>query len=120
MSNVFLYHATPGQNRDSIDRRGLLVSKARGKLKAVWLHESRDTLWAIAHVARKHGVPAKDVIVYAVYVEDFGELRRAKGGRFYSRVDRPAHELYGAVSAAKALERDNVGQRGIPSGQATS
>ncbi len=61
-------HATPRRNLRSIFRSGLNPALARGKKKAVWLHTSGQTCWAILHVAKRHKTPAEKIAVLTIRV----------------------------------------------------
>src|SRR5262245_5161901 len=88
-------HATPRGNVESIRRRGLLVSKATGRRRCVWLHTPSNTAWAIEHVAARHGVDVAEVVVLRVNVRRADLVRSHKRGLRYSMVDlRP--EVLGA------------------------
>jgi hypothetical protein len=72
-------HATPLRNVRSILRRGLLPSRALGRLRAVWLHTPGRTGWAIPHVAQRHHVAASAVAVLTLEVPR-SWLRRNRRG----------------------------------------
>jgi hypothetical protein len=73
---VKLRHATFARNLSSILRAGLLCSKSQGKLPVVWLGSAAKTLWAAAHVVRRHG--PRDVPPERIRgVITFGELSRS-------------------------------------------
>jgi hypothetical protein len=61
---------------------GLQPGLARGKLKAVWLHATAKTCWAVRHVSHRHHVPAERVVVLAVRVPR-SQLRRNRRGLWY-------------------------------------
>lgn len=61
-----MYHATHRSNLGSIRMRGLLKAKAQGKRKAVYLHDADTRVWAIHHVAARHGWDVSDVILIEV------------------------------------------------------
>jgi hypothetical protein len=79
---MLIRHATPRRNIRSIFLSGLLPGLARGKIKAVWLHASGKTAWAIQHVARRHRVSEEDVVVLEVRVPR-SMLRRNRRGVWY-------------------------------------
>jgi hypothetical protein len=66
--STFLKHASPSRNLPSILANGLLLAKARGRCKAVWLHSPSRSPWATAHVAGRHEVAEADVVVLTVAV----------------------------------------------------
>lgn len=61
-----MYHATHRDNLGSIRMRGLLKHKAQGKRKAVYIHDADARVWAIHHVAARHGWDVSDVILIEV------------------------------------------------------
>jgi hypothetical protein len=85
-----LFHATPKRNLASINKRGLLTAKSKGKLPAVWLHSSSKREWATLHTMKRHG--AKEVAILGVSVSR-QTLRRAGRGLWYSTVDVPPGRL---------------------------
>lgn len=97
MSRV-LFHATPKRNLKQILKRGLLVSKSKGRRLAIWLHTGDCSGWAIEHCAQRHGVAESDVVIvkviYPCVAEDsYSEHRlRRHGltGMLYTLVDVPA------------------------------
>ena len=89
---MLLRHATPGRNLASIQRRGLLCSKAKGKLQAVWLHALTRTPWATLHVSHRHGVRLEDVVVLEVRVPR-SWLTRSRKKLWYSLRDIPPGRL---------------------------
>jgi hypothetical protein len=76
---VTLCHASPRRNVRGILGRGLLPWRALGKLKVVWLHSPARTAWAVKHVAGRHRVEARDVIVFEVEVPRSRIRRRSRG-----------------------------------------
>jgi len=56
------------QNEASINKNGILPSKAKGATNHVWLHTFSNRHWAILHTAKKHGVSVEDVIIFEVKV----------------------------------------------------
>ena len=52
---MLLRHATPLRNLPSIQRHGLLCSKSKGRLKAVWLATEGKSSWAALHIVKRHG-----------------------------------------------------------------
>jgi hypothetical protein len=84
--SIFLKHASPARNVPSILANGLLIAKARGRRKAVWLHSPSRTSWATAHVAGRHEVPEADVVILTVHVPRRW-LRRHRAGCWCSPFD---------------------------------
>ena len=85
---MILRHATPARNLNSILRRGLLCSKSRGRLPAVWVCSPDKTLWAAAHVVRRHGGRIESTVVLELDVPR-SWLRRSRKGLWYSPRDIP-------------------------------
>jgi hypothetical protein len=77
-----LYHATPSENLPSILKSGLLCSKSKGALKAVWAVQRQGIAWACMHVAFRHSVPITDVVVLAIDVPKVW-LRRSQKNLYY-------------------------------------
>jgi RNA:NAD 2'-phosphotransferase (TPT1/KptA family) len=76
---VSLRHGTPRRNLGSILRTGLRPDRARGKLKAVWLHTRARTDWAVTHVADRHGYEEEDIIVLEVELPRSAVRRACRG-----------------------------------------
>ena len=76
---VSFRHATPRRNLDSILRIGLRPDRARGKLKAVWLHTPARTDWAVMHVADRHGFEEEDIIVLEIELPRSAVRRNRRG-----------------------------------------
>ena len=83
-----LRHATLRRNLPSVRRLGLLCSKSKGKLPAVWLHSPGASTWAALHTIRRHGGRIEDVVIIEVDVPR-RMLRRGRKRRWYSRRDLP-------------------------------
>ena len=105
---MLLRHATPARNLPSIIKAGLLTSKSQGKLPAVWLCSAAKTLWAAAHVVRRHGGRIESVVVLEIDVPR-PWLRRSKKGLWYSRYDIPPERIRGIVTFGE-LSRSPVGE----------
>lgn len=97
---MLLRHATPKRNLGSIRQSGLLTSKSKGKLKAVWLHATAKTAWATIHTVRRHGGRIEDVVILEVSVPR-GWLRRSKRGLWYTLKDIPPTRLQRAIGFAE-------------------
>ena len=65
---VTLRHATPLRNLINILADGLLTSKSRGRLKAVWLQAAGRSEWAALHTVARHGGRIEDVVVIELTV----------------------------------------------------
>jgi len=66
---MILWHATPTDNVLSIREHGLLASRSRSALKAVWLHHTRLREWASFHVSHRHVVALDRVSLCQVRIE---------------------------------------------------
>lgn len=95
---MILRHATTRQNLESIQRDGLLVSKADAgaRIKAVWLHAPSMSAWSVVHTIRKHGASLEDVVVLEVNVPRKG-LQRFRRGLWFSRQDVPASAIVNVI-----------------------
>ena len=97
-------HATPIRNLPSIQRHGVLCSKSKGRLKAVWLATEGKSSWAAMHVAWRHWARIEAVITLEVDVPR-SWLRRSRKGLWYCtrniRADR-IRLLFGFVELARA------------------
>ena len=87
-----LRHCTPARNLPSITRHGLLCSKSKGKLKAVWLCSPSQTSWAVLHVVKRHAVRVEDTVVLELDVPR-GWLRRSRRRLWYSLRDVPPDRI---------------------------
>ena len=83
-----LRHATPARNVNGILRAGLLTSKSRGRLAAVWLCSPAKSSWAVLHVVKRHGGRVETTVVLEVDVPR-GWLRRSRKGLWYCPRDVP-------------------------------
>ena len=105
---MLLRHATPARNLASILRAGLLTSKSRGKLAAVWLCSPNKSSWATLHVVKRHGGRVETTVVLEVDVPR-GWLRRSRGGLWYTTRDVPPERIrrvlsFGELAGASATE----------------
>jgi hypothetical protein len=97
---MLLRHATLARNLPSIIKAGLLTSKSQGKLPAVWLCSAAKTLWAAAHVVRRHGGRIESVVVLEIDVPR-SWLKRHGGaakGLWYSLSDIPPRSIRGIIT----------------------
>jgi hypothetical protein len=83
---MLLRHATFRRNLPSIRRFGLLCSKSKGRLRAVWLHAPSKSAWATLHVVKRHGGRVEGVVILEVEVPR-GWLRRGRRKLWYSPRD---------------------------------
>ena len=103
---MLVRHATPARNLNSILRRGLLCSHSEGKLPAVWVCSPGKTVWAAAHVVRRHGGRIESTVVLELDVPR-SWLRRNRKGLWYCPRDVPPHRIrrvltFGELVAAPA------------------
>jgi hypothetical protein len=89
---MILRHATPAKNLNSILRLGLLCSCSKGKMPAVWACAPDKTLWAAAHVVKRHGGRIESTVVLEIDVPR-SWLRRSRKGLWYSPRDIPAARI---------------------------
>ena len=104
---MLVRHATPARNLPGILRRGLLCSKSRGKLAAVWFVAPSRTTWAVLHVIGRHGGKVETTVVLEVDVPA-GWLRRSRKGLRYSLRDIPPERIkrvlcFGELAGANAV-----------------
>jgi hypothetical protein len=97
---VLLRHATLLRNLPSIERRGLLCSKSKGRLPVVWFHTPGKSTWALLHTIRRHGGRAEAVITLLVDVPR-AWLRRNRAGLWYSVRDIPPDRIRRVLSFAE-------------------
>ena len=103
---MLLRHATLVRNLASICRAGLLTSKCKGKLPAVWLHSRSCSTWAGWHTIRRHGGRIEGVVILEIDAPR-SWLRRSKKGLWYCPRDIPPERIRGVVTFA-ALSRSPV------------
>jgi hypothetical protein len=89
---MLLRHATPARNLNSILRLGLLTSYSRGKLPVVWVCSPGKTLWAAAHVIKRHGGRIESTVVLEVDVPR-SWLRRNRKRLWYCPRDVPPDRI---------------------------
>jgi hypothetical protein len=92
-----LRHATLARNLPSILRAGLLTSKSRSRLPAVWFCSIARTAWAALHVIRRHGGRVELVVVLEVNLPRSWLRKRGKG-LWYCLRDVPAGRIGQAVT----------------------
>jgi hypothetical protein len=97
---VLLRHATLLRNLPSIERRGLLCSKSRGRLPVIWLHTPAKSFWATLHTVKRHGGRAEAVIILLVDVPR-AWLRRNRAGLWYSVRNVPPDRIRRVLSFAE-------------------
>lgn len=85
---MLIRHATILRYLPSIERRGLLCGKSRGKKAVIWLHTAAKSAWAILHTVKRHGGRVEQVIILEVRVPR-AWLRRSRKGLWYSIRDIP-------------------------------
>ena len=97
---MILRHATLKGRLASILRHGLLCSKSRGRLKAVWLHSPAASTWATIHTVKRHGGRVEDVVILEVRVPR-RQLRRGKRRLWYSTADVRPEQILSVVTFAQ-------------------
>ncbi len=93
-----LRHATPRRNAQSIQRRGLLTAKSKGKLPMVWLHTASRSAWAVLHTMRRHR--CQDVTIVEIDVPR-SWLTRSKAGLWHTDRDVPAGRIIRTIAVAE-------------------
>jgi hypothetical protein len=89
---MLLRHATPRRNLPSINARGLLCAKSKGKLAVVWLHSPAATPWAAWHTYKRHGGRPENIVILELDVPRTW-LRRNRRRLWYSTLDIPAGRI---------------------------
>jgi hypothetical protein len=74
-----------------------LCSKSQGKLPVVWLGSAAKSLWAAAHVVRRHGGRIEAVVILEIDVPR-SWLRRSKRGLWYCPRDVPPERIRGVLT----------------------
>ena len=92
-----LRHATLARNLSNILRAGLLCSKSHGKRPVVWFGSATKSLWAAAHVVRRHGGRIEQVVILELDVPR-SWLRRSKRGLWYCPRDVPPERIRGVIT----------------------
>jgi len=83
-----LLHVSPRSNLQSIYKHGVSPDFAQCVRAECWFCANSLRSWAIAHVAERHSVDPRDVIVVRVRVSRRHMVRRGKGLWTCSRVVR--------------------------------
>jgi len=83
-----LYHVSPEANFLEIDRKGLLVRKAQGKIRAIWLATAEQLHWAFNHVAVHQMTPLVNLNIWACAVPTY-TLKKHRTGIYLSTADIP-------------------------------
>lgn len=91
------YHVTHADRVESIIELGLSPAFAKGRLKAVWLADSKRIHWAIAHVAVKHNFPIADLWVALVHYDPRDLKRFRWPGIYLAERTIPIYEIYPAA-----------------------
>jgi hypothetical protein len=99
-----LRHATPARNLPSIQRRGLLTSKSKCKLPAVWLHAASRSAWAVLHTMRRHH--ATNIVILECSVPR-AWLTRRRAGLWYTDRDVPANRIVASFRAEEGNHDPN-------------
>lgn len=83
-----LYHVTHEDNQFSVVERGILTSRARGRMAASWLVTECNRDWAISHVCKMHpGWTKESLVVFTVTVRRSMLRRTKKRGVWYCIYD---------------------------------
>jgi hypothetical protein len=90
------YHVTHAKNASSIIDNGIVADYSRGKIRCVWLVDSKRVAWAIAHVSSKHDWPIKELWVFAVHVDPRVIIKTAWRGVYKTVINVPVYEIYTA------------------------
>jgi hypothetical protein len=85
---AILLHVSPRRNLQSIYQQGINPDFSRGARAECWFCANALRSWAIEHVAERHGIDPRDVIVVRVSVPRSWLTRRAKGKWTCDRVVR--------------------------------
>jgi len=93
-----MYHVTHMGCVASIIENGLDPAYSNGKIKAVWLADSKRLHWAIAHVAAKHNDIIADLWVAVVHVDPRDLKRFRWPGIYLAEFNVPIHDIYEASS----------------------
>lgn len=73
----FLYHVSPSKNRESIRLHDLEPSLfSQGKHRKLWLVEWKEVMWAINHVAQRHGVALENLDVWIIRRNNIRNLQK--------------------------------------------
>jgi uncharacterized protein with NRDE domain len=97
---VLLRHATVLKHLPSIQRRGLLTSKSKGKLPVVWLHSEAASTWAVLHTIKRHGGRVEGVVIIEVDAPR-SWLRRNRKKLWYSIRDIPPERFRRLIAFAE-------------------
>ena len=104
---MLLRHATPARNVNNILKTGLLTSRSKGKLAAVWVCSPARSWWAVLHVVQRHKGRVESTVVLEVDVPR-SWLRRNRKGLWYCPRDVPADRIRRLVTfqelAASSIE----------------
>lgn len=105
------YHVTHVERVESIIEIGLDPAFARGKIKAVWLADSKRIHWAIAHVASKHDYRIDELWVALVHY-DPRELKTFRWpGIYLANRNVSIYEIYPAADLINRGPLRMVGNR---------
>lgn len=85
ISTGILYHVTIGSNVDNIWASGIDPNYSTGKLDAAWYITKENILWAICHVASRHGCLMDDIFVCSVLVEHKAMRGTCRKGIYYTK-----------------------------------
>ena len=82
-----LRHATLARHLPGVLRNGLLCSKSKGKLPAIWFTSPGKSSWATLHVVKRHGGRVESVVILEVDVPRSWLRRSARKRLWYTLRD---------------------------------
>jgi len=100
-----MYHVTHWRCITSIIETGLDPAYSNGKLRAVWLADSKRLHWAIGHVAVNNHDDINDLWVCAVHVDPRDLKRWRWPGIYLAEFIVPIYEMW---EASAILERGPI------------
>jgi hypothetical protein len=106
-------HATTFSNYVTIAVDGIQVGacdQAAGR-KAIWLHTSDKTPWAIIHTMQRHGVTLAEIVVLELHL-DSQTLKHHGHGLWYTTEDISPSAIRGVLQATDIAARTSVDKAG--------
>jgi hypothetical protein len=79
---MLVYHVTPPRNYLSIISRGVLAGCSTGKARCSWWVRKDQVPYAIEHIALRHHVCPKSLIIFAANIPDQELVRTNRPGRY--------------------------------------
>src|SRR5207248_3012509 len=83
---MLCYHCSPLHNLPSIERRGLLTSKARGAPR-VWVCSHKNIFWALAHTVKRHKGRIESVLVLLLSIPRSRLRKGPRPGLYFTAGD---------------------------------